>query len=239
MNDKLVLISGKSTTGKSASLRNLENPETVMYLNTESNKKLPFPSKFKQANVTKPLQVPQSFIDAEAMGDKCETIIVDSLTYLMDQFESQVVLTAKNGMKAWSDYAQYFKRLMQDNVANSTKNVIMLAHTLTTFNEADGFMETSIPVKGALKNQGLESYFSAVISTKRMPLNELEAYKSPLLNITEEDELVGFKYVFQTKLTKQTVNERIRSPMGMWSTAETYIDNDVQLVINRLDEYYG
>ena len=47
------------------------------------------------------------------------------------------------------------------------------------------------------------------------------------------------KYVFQTRLTKETVYERIRSPMGMFQINETYIDNDVQLVLNRLREYYA
>jgi len=35
-NDNLVLVCGVSGSGKSASLRNLPNPEGVMYLNTES-----------------------------------------------------------------------------------------------------------------------------------------------------------------------------------------------------------
>ena len=35
-NDHLVLLCGKSATGKSASLMGLEKPEGVMYLNCES-----------------------------------------------------------------------------------------------------------------------------------------------------------------------------------------------------------
>lgn len=36
MNDNLVLIGGESAAGKTASLRNLKDPEGVMYLNCES-----------------------------------------------------------------------------------------------------------------------------------------------------------------------------------------------------------
>lgn len=239
-NDRLVLISGKSTTGKSASLRCLRNPEGVMYMCTESGKDLPFKHKFKAANVIDPLQVPQAIVKAETMSD-IHTCIVDSITYLMDQYESKYVLTATNTMQAWGEYAQFFKRLMQDNVAASTKNIIMTGHTLTTFKEGEGSgeFETCVPIKGSLKNNGIESYFSVVISTKKMKLRDLEKYANPLLTITEEEEILGFKYVFQTKLTKDTVNERIRSPMGMWTVAETFIDNDVQLVIDKLDEYYS
>jgi hypothetical protein len=239
MNDMLVLITGKSTTGKTASLRNLNDPKKYIYCNTESNKKPPFKDSFQSVNITDPLQIPVLFDDAETYGDKCAGIIIDSSTYMMDQFESKHVIGSENTMQAWGDYAQFFKTLMQDKVATSTKNVIVLAHTLTTLNEADGFMETAVPIKGALKNQGVESYFSMVISTKKMSLKELEPYESALLNITDEEEALGFKYVFQTKLTKKTVNERIRAPMGMRTTAETFIDNDAQLVLDRLGEYYG
>lgn len=36
INDHLVLLGGKSATGKSASLMNLENPKGVLYLNCEA-----------------------------------------------------------------------------------------------------------------------------------------------------------------------------------------------------------
>lgn len=36
VNDHLILLCGKSATGKSASLMGLANPEGVMYLNCES-----------------------------------------------------------------------------------------------------------------------------------------------------------------------------------------------------------
>jgi hypothetical protein len=238
MNDHLVLIGGKSASGKSASLMNIANPEGVMYLNCESGKKLPFRSKFKEFTITDPLQIEEAFQHAETLPE-IHTIVVDSLTYLMDMFESVYVLNAANTMKAWGDYSQFFKRLMQSHVAKSTKNVIFLAHTLDTLNEATMQMETCVPVKGALKNQGVESYFSIVLGTKKMPLKNLEHYGSDLLNITPEEEALGFKYVFQTKITKDTTNERLRGPIGLFETAETFTDNDCQKVLDRLHEYYA
>jgi len=236
-NKNLVLICGKSASGKTASLRNIKNQEGVIYLNCEAGKEIPFPSKFKKATVTHPLQVFEVFEKAEEQ-DKIHTIVVDSLTYLMDMFESMCVLTATNTMKAWGEYQQYFKKLMQQYVAKSTKNVIFTAHTMDVLNESEMVMETMIKVKGALMNNGVESYFNNVISAKKVPVGKLEGQSSKLLNITDEEEALQFKYVFQTKLTKETVNERIRGPMGMWANGETYIDNDLQLVIDRLHEYY-
>lgn len=237
-NDNLVLISGKTATGKSASLMNITNPEGVLYLNCENNKKLPFKSKFKEFTVLDPYRVYDAFTEAEQRPE-CHTIVIDSLTYLMDMFETVHVLTAVNGMKAWGDYAQFMKRLMSQYVAASTKNIIFLAHTSDVLNEAEMVNETLVKVKGSLMNQGIESYFSTVTSAKKVPISKLANYKSKLLNITEEEEMLGFKYVFQTRLTKETVNERIRSSLGMWQINETYIDNNVQHVIDRLHAYYS
>ena len=236
-NDHLVLISGKSSTGKSASLMGITNPENVMYLNCENNKKLPFKSKFKEFTITDPLQVYEAFDHAETQED-VHTIVVDSLTYLMDMYETVYVLGSSNTMRAWGEYAQYYKKLMSQYVAKSTKNVIFTAHTSDIMNEAEMAQETLVKVKGSVMNTGIESYFSTVISTKKVPLKVLDGYENSLLDVSPEEEALGFKYVFQSRLTKETVHERMRSPLGMWNTDETFIDNNLQHVIDRLHEYY-
>lgn len=239
-NTQLVLISGKSATGKSASLMNMREPHKVAYMNCENNKRLPFPAKFKQANVIDPHQVPQA-IDALNGNPDYSTLVVDTLTFMMDMYETQYVLPATNTMKAWGEYEQFFKRLMQNSVAKSDKAIVFMAHTSDVYNESEMVNETLVKVKGSLMTKGIESFFSTVISSKKLPIAKLEPYieNNNLLHITDEEKMLGFKYVFQTKLTKDTVNERIRSPLGMWSTAETFIDNDVQLVLDRLNEYYN
>ena len=238
VNDHLVLLCGKSATGKSASLMNLQKPEGVMYLNCEAGKKLPFRAKFKQYTITDPLQVMEAFEAAETM-EGIHTIVVDSLTYLLDMYESVYVLKSSNMMQAWGQFSQYFKELMQQYVAKSTKNVIFIAHTSDTMNESEMVMETKVPVKGSLKNNGIESYFTVVIASKKVRVKDLKDYGSDLLTITPEEETLGYKYVFQTKLTKDTVNERLRGPLGLWDTKETFIDNNIQLVLTRLHEYYA
>jgi hypothetical protein len=239
-NNHLVLVSGKSSSGKSASLLDIVKPEGVMYLNCENGKKLPFKSKFKELTITDTDQVYQAFAEAEKMPD-VHTIVIDTLTYLMDMYESTKVLTSSDTMRAWGQYAQYMKVLMSQVVAKSTKNVVFLAHTSDILNESEMINETMVKVKGSLMNQGIESFFTCVISTKKVTLNKLDGKvaKSTLFKLTPEDEANGFKYVFQTRLTKETVNERIRSPMGMWDIKETYIDNNLQNVINRLHKYYS
>lgn len=238
VNDHLVLLCGKSATGKSASLMGLDNPEGVVYANCEAGKKLPFKAKFRQFTITEPLQINELFDWAETQPE-VHTIVIDSLTYLLDMYESVYVLPSTNGMKAWGDFAQYFKVLMQNHVAKSSKNVIFTAHTADTLNESEMLMETKVPVKGSLKNNGIESYFSVVIASKKVQLKALKEYGSDALNITPEEIALGFKYVFQCKLTKDTVNERLRGPLGLFDTKETFIDNNIQLVLNKLRDYYA
>lgn len=240
VNDHLVLLEGKAACGKSGSLMHLANPERVAYLNCENGKKLPFPAKFQQVVVTDPKQVPAS-IESLNGNPNFDVIVIDSNSFLMQMYENQYVITSSNTMKAWGDYANFFVNMMQQAVAKSDKTIIFTTHVEDKFNEAEMVTETKAVVKGSLAKTGIEAYFSCVIAAKKMKIKDLEPYVegNDLLNITEEDELLGFKYVYQTRLTKDTVNEKIRGPMGMWNIKETFIDADMQLVLNRLNEYYN
>lgn len=237
VNDHLVLLCGFSAAGKSRSLKNLKNPEGVLYLNCESGKKLPFKSKFIEKTVTDPLQIQQAFDYAESK-ENIHTIVIDSLTYLMEMFESLYIYRASNGQSAWNDFQQYFKEIMQQKVASSTKKVIFTAHVKETYNDRLMRMDVKIPVKGALQSNGLESYFSVVIGAKVLELKDLAGYKNSMLTISPEEEALGIKYVYQTRLTKETVGERLRGPDDLFSQQETFINNDMQLVLDRLQEYY-
>ena len=234
-NDQLIAVVGYSSTGKSASLRNIENQDRWVYLNCESGKRLPFKNKFNRITITDPMEIHSYFQEAIENRDDVDGIIVDSLTFLMEMYE----LRAANTMKAWGDYQQYFKTLMQELVPQFGKPVIFTAHVKDETDEKTLDTRTFIPVKGALKGVGIEAYFSCIVSCKRLPLKELKDYANDLLPITPDDEIQGYKHVFQTQLTKKTVGERIRGPMGLFTRAQTFIDNDCQLVLNKLHEFYA
>lgn len=237
MSKKVVLICGESGTGKSASLRNLKNQEKVLYLCCEAGKDLPFKSKFKEVVVTHPKQVLEGIAWAEK--NKYETVVIDTVDFLMNMFESEVVNKSSNTMRAWGDYQQYFVNLMQQVVAKSELNFIFLAHTRTDINEDTGDTHTYVPVKGALKGQGLEAYFNVIVGSKKVSVKKLKDFENDLLKITEADERMKIKYVYQTQLTDVSVNERIRGPMDLFTYEETFIDNDAQQLLDRLINYYS
>lgn len=237
-NDQMALVSGLSGSGKSASLRTIEDQPKWFYLNTEAGKRLPFKNDFETFRIEEPYQVHEAF-EHFTGNDDIEGGIVDSVTFMMDMFESQYIYGSSNTQKAWADYQQFFKQLMQEKVVKFGKPVLMTAHTLATYNESTMSYDVAVPVKGALKNNGIESYFSTVVTAKKMALKDLADYGSDLLNITDDDELVGYKHVFQTRPTKQTIGERIRSPLGMFTPKETFMDNDAGLLLKRLHEFYA
>lgn len=237
-NDQLALICGMSATGKSASLKDIRDQKRWVYLNTEAGKRLPFKNEFTTHRIEDPYQIWEAFDhyteDSENIG-----MILDSITFMMDMMESMYVIGSNNTQAAWGAYQQFFKTLMQAKVVRYAKPVIMTAHTLSIYNEATLSNEVGIPIKGALKNNGIEAYFSTIVAAKKIPLKELAGYENDLLHISEEDEILGYKHVFQTRLTKATVGERIRSPMGMFTREQTYMDNNAQLLLDHLHSFYG
>jgi hypothetical protein len=239
-NPQLVLIGGTSGGGKSASLRNIRNKSRWFYLNCENGKRLPFKNDFQSFTITEPYQIYEAFDHAtNNVPNDVDGVVIDTITFLMDMFESQYIRNSTNSQKAWGDYADYIRVLFQQKVALFGKPVLVLAHVLDTLDEKAMEMKTAVPVKGATKNQGVEAFFSTVVEATKLPIKELEPYSSELLTIEEEEELIGVKHVFQTRLTKTTVGKRIRSPMGMFTREQTFIDNDAQRLLDHLKVFYG
>lgn len=237
-NPQLVLIAGRATCGKSASLRNIREPEKWLYLNTEAGKRLPFKSKFQEANVLEPEQVIATF-DYAASASSVKGVIIDSLTFLMNMYENMHVVTASDTQRAWGEYGQFFTRLMLQAVMNCPKPIIFTAHVGSDLDKQAMEIRTSVPIKGATKKIGVEAYFSTVVYAKKAPITLLEEYSNHMLNITDKDRAFGYKYVFQTMLTPDTINETIRSPMDLFQENETYIDNDCQILLDHLQQYYN
>lgn len=250
-NKRLVLIAGEPAAGKSASLMNLREPEKKLFLNCEAGKDLPFPAKFQKINISDPKLIPGIFQLLAVGGeqhDNFDTVIIDTIDFMMEMYESVHIIGSSNTQQAWGDYNQFFKNLLQQDVAQCDKSVIMLAHNKGEYDEKILGTKYSVPVKGALKNTGVEAFFSIIVYAKRLEMKELKPYiemqanlpeEQRLLRITEDDEIDGFKHVFQTRLTKQTTGERIRSPLGLFTRAQTFMDNDAQLLLDHVNRYYN
>ena len=231
------MVVGESGSGKTASLRELEDQPGVMFFNCESGKEIPFKNKFNEVVVDDPYIIFDALDEVRDDPD-VHTIVIDSLTMLMEMFESVHVITAADTRKAWGDYAQFFKTLMQQYVATMDKRFIFIAHTESSLNNETGVMEVKVPVKGALAKISIEAYFSIIVAAKKVRVKELEKYENDMLEITSREENVGFKHVFQTLPTKATVGEKMRGPFDLWTDEQTYINNNAQWLLEYIDSYY-
>jgi len=68
-------------------------------------------------------------------------------------YETQIVLRADDTRSAWGDYAQYLKTLMQEYIAGSTKNIIILSTLQTILMSLQGLRKFKYPLKGFSKSR--------------------------------------------------------------------------------------
>jgi len=237
MTNRTVLIAGMSNTGKSTSLRNLKDRAGYAYLNCD-DKALPIGGAkafLTNQRVTNPHDIVQYYTQLENT-DQCKGIILDTLTHLMASYERKVVDVSDEGFGAWKDYGNFYKSI-NDLIKGSNKTNIIMAHTDTQLVGMD--MISKILVKGSVGKLGVEADHSIVVTSKQMPIAQLMEFETPLLTYSAQEKATGMKYVFSTMLNKQTVGDRTRAPLDFWKTNEMYIDNDIQIVLDRFDEFYG
>ena len=236
-NNHIVLVMGKPNTGKSTSLRNLKNQESMIYLNTDL-KALPFKSKFlKTIDVADAMDV-IGYIQQIEEVPTVTGVVLDTITFLMSMYERQYVLNATNTQKAWGDYGNFYRDFIHA-IKSGTKDYAILAHEDTILNEQTMQMESKVPVKGSVGKTGVEADFTTILSTKEISVKKLEAYQNDLLHITDEEREDGVKRVFCTRISKEFIGDKTRSAMGLWKRNELFIDNDLDQVFTRLREYYA
>lgn len=235
-NKNIVLIVGKPACGKTTSLMQVPNQERIAYLNADL-KELPFKSKFQELSITDPKKILKAIEQIENK-DTIDSAVVDTVTLLMNAFERKYVKTATNTMKAWGQYGDFYNDFI-GAIKAGTKSYAIMAHVADKMNEKEMCEETSVPVKGAVGKIGVEADFTTIIAAKKVSIAGLADWENDLLTITPQEEEDGFKYVFQTRIDKTTIGEKMRSAMGLWAREEKYIDNNINLVFARLAEYYN
>jgi hypothetical protein len=235
-NKNIVLVMGRPNTGKTTSLRNLDQ-KNMVYLNTDL-KETPFKDRFMvSAEISDAYSLLDYIAEIEANPDVTGAVL-DTITFLMSMYERQYVINSSNTQKAWGDYGNFYRDVIHA-IKSGTKSYAILAHEDSQLNEQNMSMETRVPIKGSVGKTGVEADFTTILSTKQMPIKKLAGIENDLLTITDQEREDGVKYVFCTRITKDSVGEKMRAAMGLWKKEELYIDNDLSLVFKRLNEYYG
>ena len=206
-----IIIVGKSGSGKSTSLRNL-NPKSTAVLNTE-RKQLPFKGANNFLNVPVPdLNTFNAAFKKAMESTEIETIVVESFTSLIEMIYREADIRFK-GFDVWSFYNKEIDRILNMS-KNTDKNVVFLA--IDGAYEGDsGIQERYVAVDGNRWKKRVEKEFVVCLYTDNHSSDE------------------GMKYRFRTQ---SQGNDSAKSPMGMFE--ELYVDNDLQKVIEKCDEYY-
>lgn len=251
-NNKLtVLVEGVSGGGKSSSFQDIptELQKYVIYLNAEG-KELPFSHDFCEFRITDPFQVHaainrvnegQTFKHKSGEDIHPKLVALDSFTFLMDQFVAKYVRTADDTRGAWGDYANFIRTLMLEKVAQM--NIPFIATTHIQINDDMENMEkvSRAAIQGGIgKGNGLESYFTTVVYAKQLRLKEIEPFlaDATMLTLTEEERFDEKKHVFVTRPARQHSGDRIKSPRGMFSTRDLYMDNSITKLLTHINNFY-
>ena len=235
-----ILVCGESGAGKSRSLKAFKDRKDMLVFDCDAGKRLPFRNSFKEIQITEPEAV-LKFLDmiiAKGDANPFKVIVIDTINLLMELFESLYVIDSpKPHGGAWLDYQQFWKRLI-NKASQINSFFVFYAHADVYIDEATATQRVSVPVKGALKRNGLESYFTTVIGALKAPMKDLEKSPNALLHISDRDRELKYKHCFQTRTTKHTVGDRIKGDEDLWSDDELFIDNDILVVINRILQHY-
>jgi len=204
-----VLIMGRSGSGKSASLRNVK--ETMFVINV-NKKPLPFKNNenLKVMNCDEYLKIRSSLKAAYEKGIKLACI--DDAGYLMTSRFMAGHKQAKGNsqFEMYNDIADSFYSLIKFITDELPEDMIVY---VTMHEEVNDMGYSKPKTIGRLLDEKvcIEGMFTIV----------LHALKH------EKD------YVFATNTDGMDVT---KSPIGMFD--ETYIDNDIQLVTDKIREYY-
>lgn len=245
-NKKVVGVVGLPNTGKSYSLLSLNGSDHMAYLNMDL-KDTPFHNDFAyDINVTDVKELPKC-IDIIEEDDDITLGIVDTMTHAMSGFEDQYVIPASDSRSAWGDYGNFYRDVMH-KIKSGSKSYAVLMHLAYADEDEDGdedgIRETYVPVKGAIRRVGAHSDYTNIVEAVVLTIRQLKKMSkqldgNDLLHITKEEREDGVKHCFLTRRTKGFEGSMARSQDGLWSRAELLIDNDIQQVMQRIDEYYS
>lgn len=221
------IILGKSGTGKSTSIKNLDPKETIII--NVLKKKLPFKGSNSLYNTDNKNMFLISDYTAlisllgsiNSNAPHVKNIIIDDMIYIMRK--EYFARAKENGYGKYTELAQHFQQIIQtcENLRENI-NVFFILH--------------SEDVQSDKVNVGFK--VSTIGSLIDNQYNPVEVVPMVLYSAIKYDDKGNATYGFYThRCMEGTVEIPAKSPADMFE--EDFIPNDLNIVIKAMNEYYG
>ena len=223
----VVLLLGKSGTGKSTSVKTL-NPKETVVLNV-LGKRLPFKGSSsmyssENKNLFQVSDYAQVVSLLKNIGEKAphvKNVVLDDAIYVMrkEYFER----AKEVGYGKYTELAQHFQSIISTcERLRADLNVFLILHSEDVVSD-NAIVEYKVSTIGKL----LDNQY-----------NPIEVVPMVLYSSVIYDDKGVASYGFYTHRHKEgTIVIPAKTPEGMFE--EEFIPNDLQLVVNKMNEYYG
>ena len=223
----VVMILGKSGTGKSTSIKGLNPKETVVF--NVLHKRLPFKGSASIYNATNQnlleidnyKDIADNIEGISAGADYIKNIVVDDMCYIM---RKEFFARAKEvGYGKFTELAQHFQQIIAAcEKARPNLNVFLMLHSEDVQSD-----KTTVGYKVATVGSMIDNQY-----------NPIEVVPIVLYSSVKYDDKGQASYGFYTHRCKEGVVEiPAKSPDEMFDS--DFIPNDLALVVKAMNEYYG
>lgn len=222
---KTILICGKTGTGKTSAIRTLEPKETVIL--RVINRTLPFKFAGKYGKEQKNLFSTPTYDDvlkglswANKQPDVKNIVITDA-TYIIRQEYFKKANQA--GYQKYTEFAMHMQQILKaiQELRDDIK-VFMEYHVESVMTDS-GAVEYKPSTVGKL----LDSQYNILENI------DIVLFASPVY----EDKNITYGFITNRTIDRTGAEIPAKSPMGMFE--EEFIPNDLNLVSQKIDEYYG
>ena len=222
--DYTVLIYGKSKSGKSHSLENLDKTK-MSYINIEA-KPLSIADGRNLARYSEPGTMKEFMeeVKASAEDESVEFVVVDSLTKLGDEIVYQEMVKEhiekkgkQYGMEGWQNYKDFFTQMLKF-CKRSRKHFIFIGLEDTMTSDEDSFeKEVCVAIQGATKRKMVSDFTNVFRASAKL------------------DENKKLKYSFQCRRTADDYFVQC----GSLKCFDDYEPNDLSLIFKKMEDYYS